>query len=72
MDYFRLKNIQLGYTLPRKITTKFWVQNLRVYFSADNLLTLTSYEGLDPEKPANSGDLYPTTRTYTLGINISF
>ena len=72
MDYFRLKNIQLGYTVPRKITTKFWVQDLRVYFSADNLVTLTKYEGLDPEKPAKSGDLYPTTKTYTVGINVSF
>lgn len=72
MDYFRLKNIQLGYTVPRNVTTKFWVQNLRVYFSADNLLTLTKYEGLDPEKAANSGDLYPTTRTYTVGVNLSF
>jgi len=72
MDYLRLKNIQLGYTVPRKITTKFWVQDLRVYFSADNLVTLTSYEGLDPEKPANSGDLYPTTKTYTVGLNLSF
>lgn len=72
MDYFRLKNIQIGYTIPRKITSKIKVQALRVYFSADNLVTLTSYEGLDPEKPANSGDLYPTTRTYTAGINFSF
>lgn len=72
MDYFRLKNIQLGYTVPERLTRKFWVQNLRVYFSADNLLTITNYEGLDPEKPANSGDLYPTTKTYTVGINVSF
>lgn len=72
MDYFRMKNIQLGYTVPRAITTKFFVQNLRVYFSADNLLTITKYEGLDPEKSANSGDLYPTTRTYTVGLNLSF
>ena len=72
MDYFRLKNIQIGYTVPKKITTKFFVQNLRVYFSADNVVTLTKYEGLDPEKPAGSGDLYPTTRTYTVGLNLSF
>ena len=72
MDYFRLKNIQIGYTFPRKWTTKFACSALRVYFSADNLWTITKYEGLDPEKPANSGDLYPTTRTYTLGINITF
>ena len=72
MDYFRLKNIQIGYTFPIKWTKKFACTNLRVYFSADNLLTITKYEGLDPEKPANSGDLYPTTRTFTCGLNISF
>lgn len=72
MDYIRLKNIQLGYTVPKSLTTRFYVQDLRVYFSADNLLTITGYEGLDPEKAANSGDLYPTTKTYTVGINVSF
>lgn len=72
MDYFRMKNIQLGYTLPKGLTQKFYVENLRVYFSAENLLTITGYEGLDPEKPAGSGDLYPTTKTYTVGLNLSF
>ncbi len=72
MDYFRLKNIQIGYTLPRKWTLKCACQSFRVYFSADNLCTITKYEGLDPEKPAGSGDLYPTTRTYTVGVNITF
>jgi len=72
MSYFRLKNIQLGYTLPQLWTKKVYMQNVRFYFSADNLLTITGYEGLDPEKPANSGDLYPTTKTYTLGVNITF
>lgn len=72
MDYFRLKNIQIGYTFPLKWTKKFACQNLRVYFSADNLATITKYEGLDPEKPAGSGDLYPTARSFTFGINVSF
>lgn len=72
MDYFRMKNIQLGYTIPRHLTRKFYVENLRVYFSAENLLTITGYEGLDPEKPAGTGDLYPTTKTYTVGLNLSF
>ena len=65
-----MKNIQLGYTLPKGLTQKFYVENLRVYFSAENLLTITGYEGLDPEKPAGSGDLYPTTKTYTVGLNL--
>lgn len=71
MDYFRLKNIQIGYTIPANFTRKFWVNSLRVYFSADNLLTITKYEGLDPEKGAGSGDLYPLTRTFTVGLTIS-
>lgn len=72
MDYFRMKNIQLGYTIPEAVSRKFFVSALRVYFSAENLLTITGYEGLDPEKPANSGDLYPTTKTYTVGLNLTF
>lgn len=72
MSYIRLKNIQVGYTVPSKWTRKAYINSLRVYFSADNLLTLTSYEGLDPEKSAGSGDLYPTTRTYTIGVNVTF
>lgn len=72
MDYLRLKNIQLGYTFPDKWIRKIKMTQLRVYFSADNLWTITKYEGLDPEKPANSSDLYPTTRTFTLGLNITF
>ena len=58
--------------MPQLWTKKVYMQNVRFYFSADNLLTITGYEGLDPEKPANSGDLYPTTKTYTLGVNITF
>ena len=72
MSYFRMKNIQIGYTIPAKWTRKAYVSNARIYFSADNLWTITGYEGLDPEKPANSGDLYPTTKTYTIGINLTF
>lgn len=68
--YFRCKNIQLGYTIPRKITRKFYVENLKIYTSIDNLFTLTNFPGLDPEVGANVG--YPTVRQYSVGINISF
>lgn len=68
--YFRCKNIQLGYTVPKKITRKFFVENLKVYTSIDNLFTLTSFPGLDPEVGANVG--YPAVRQYSIGINVSF
>lgn len=72
MSYFRMKNIQIGYTIPAKWSKLAYVKTARFYFSADNLLTITGYEGLDPEKPAGTGDLYPTTKTYTVGVNITF
>lgn len=69
-SYFRCKNIQLGYTIPRKITRKFCVENLKVYASFDNLFTLTKFPGFDPEVGANVG--YPMTRQYSLGLNLTF
>lgn len=68
--YFRCKNIQLGYTIPHKITNKFWVENLKIYASIDNLFTLTKFPGFDPEVGSNVG--YPMTRQYSLGINLTF
>ncbi len=77
-SYFRLKNVQIGYTVPVK---KKYVSNLRVYFSIDNALTFTKYKGFDPEigdyynNPLYSGiDIanYPTARTYMFGIQLSF
>lgn len=72
LTYFRMKNIMLGYTLPSQLTRRFYVENLRFYFSGENLFTITGYEGLDPEKSPSSGDIYPTTRTYTIGVNVTF
>lgn len=68
--YFRCKNIQLGYTVPRKITKKFFVENLKIYTSIDNLFTITDFPGLDPEIGATVG--YPSVRQYSIGVNISF
>lgn len=68
--YFRCKNIQLGYTIPRDVTRKFFVENLKVYTSIDNLFTITDFPGLDPEVGANVG--YPSVRQYSIGLNISF
>ena len=68
--YFRCKNIQLGYTVPRHITKKFFVENLKIYTSIDNLFTVTKFPGLDPEVGATVG--YPAVRQYSVGLNVSF
>lgn len=68
INFFRLQNITLGYTLPsNKIKL---LSKLRVYVSFDNLFVLTDYSGIDPETDGNFG--YPNQRTFTLGTNITF
>ena len=69
-DYLKLKNVQLGYTLPEKITRKFFVQQLRFFVSGENLLTITGFPGLDPEIGATVG--YPLMRQVTFGAQITF
>lgn len=68
--YFRCKNIQLGYTIPRKVTKRFFVENLKIYGSIENLFTITKFPGLDPEIGATVG--YPAIRQYSVGLNVSF
>lgn len=78
-SYLRLKNLQLGFTLPETWLKKLYVSELRIYASASNLLTFTKYSGMDPEisqeDPLMSGldkSSYPQARTYLLGINLHF
>ncbi|HEY8969010.1 MAG TPA: SusC/RagA family TonB-linked outer membrane protein, partial [Puia sp.] len=59
MTYLRLKNLQVGYTFPKPLFRKLGVSNFRVAGSAENLVTLTSYPGLDPEKAGNNNNIYP-------------
>ena len=81
-SYLRLKNIQLGYTFP--IKSKY-ISSLRAFGSATNLFTFTGYSGLDPEMTVSSnstgeGDMangidwgtYPVSKSFTLGVNITF
>ncbi len=68
--YLRCKNIQLGYTVPSDISRRFFVENLKIYGSIDNLFTITKFPGLDPEIGATVG--YPAIRQYSVGINVSF
>ena len=71
--YFRLKNMQIGYTLPRTVTEKFRCSRLRFYVTASNLFTLTKYTGYDPEVGGgvDYGN-YPQSRTFTFGLNANF
>lgn len=76
--YFRLKNIQLGYTFPKHWTRKIFISNLRIYVSGENVLTFTKYTGFDPEIASGGTSLgidrgvYPQTKVYTAGINLTF
>lgn len=72
-SFVKVRNIQLGYTLPTYITQKFGSSGLRVYVSLDNPLTFSGYrKGWDPENTSNNGQYYPTMSTYTLGLTLKF
>jgi hypothetical protein len=82
--YFRMKNIQLIYNLPKAFLSKIGVQTARVYLQTQNLFTITKYQGMDPEINLRSytagndrqigvdGGAYPTAKQYVVGVNLSF
>lgn len=72
-SYLRLKNVQIGYTIPRNVIRKAGLQGCRVYLSGSNLLTFTNYTGYDPEVGGgvDYGN-YPQSRTFMLGTTINF
>jgi TonB-linked SusC/RagA family outer membrane protein len=86
-SYLRLKNLQLGYTLPKRVTERMHIKGLRVYLTSQNLLTITNYTGLDPEMHVSNnvrvekypGDVaagidwgtYPSAKSYILGVNLN-
>ena len=67
-EYFRIKNVDVGYTLPYKIIKKLKISGLRVFMNGQNLFTETAYERLDPEVYGNAS--YPIQRTINAGVNI--
>jgi TonB-linked SusC/RagA family outer membrane protein len=77
-SYVRFRNVTLGYTLPKSVTNYLKIKNLRMYVTAENLLTLTSYKGYDPEIGGGvfsngiDNGIYPQARTVLGGINITF
>lgn len=73
-SYLRIKNITLGYTFPQKWMDKICFTSARIFFSCENVLTLTNYSGFDPEVGINGIDwnIYPISRTFSLGLNFNF
>lgn len=78
-SFFKIKQIQLGYTFPKNLTSKVKISNLRLYGSLDNFFTFTKYPGFDPEAAANSTSgmgvdkgSYPSSKKVVFGVNIEF
>jgi hypothetical protein len=69
-DYIKLRNLTFGYTVPSHITKQVYAQNIRVYFSGENLWTITGFSGMDPEMRTGMG--YTTLRQYAFGVNVTF
>lgn len=70
-SYLRLKNVEIGYTLPKSLTSRINIQNVRVYLMGTNLLTFSDFKLWDPELGSSNGQKYPLSRTFTLGMTIS-
>jgi hypothetical protein len=87
-SYARLKNVQIGYTIPKKIAGKLHIKGLRVYLTGTNLVTITKYKGLDPEMHISNNvnvekypsdvaagidwGTYPAAKSYIIGANLNF
>ena len=78
-SYFKIKQIQLGYTLPKNLLSKVGISHTRVYASLDDFFTFSKYPGFDPEAATNSTSGmgidkggYPTSKKVVLGLNIEF
>ncbi len=80
-SYLRMKNLTVGYTLPKSLLDRWQVKNVRIYGQISNLFTITEYSGLDPEG-SSTGDndlsqgvnqnAYPNPRSFNLGVNLKF
>ncbi|MEP7256961.1 MAG: TonB-dependent receptor [Flavitalea sp.] len=80
-SYLRLKNVNLTYNIPRSVYGKWGIANVKIYFSGMNLVTISNYSGFDPEVSSFGGSdarigvdfsNYPTAKTYTFGLDVSF
>ena len=78
-SFLRLQTLTIGYTLPKSLSKKIYLNKVRAYVSASNLFILTKYSGYDPEVDVQSGltpsmdyNRYPRARTFSFGLNVTF
>lgn len=71
-DYIRLKNVELGYTIPSSLTKKIGISNFRVYANGLNLLTFAKENIYDPESTSSDGHYYPQARVINMGVSVKF
>ena len=72
MSFMRLKNAELGYTLPKKVTQRMGLSTTRVYIQGVNLLTFSKFKLWDPELATANGSAYPNIKSYSIGLNLNF
>ena len=72
MSFMRLKNAEIGYTIPKKAAKRIGLSTVRFYVQGTNLLTFSKFKLWDPELDASYGNVYPTVRTVTMGLNLNF
>ena len=69
--YIRLKNVDIGYTLPKAFVNSLHLNNVRVYITGQNLLTWSKFDTWDPETTDPRGEQYPLTKAVTLGLTVN-
>ena len=70
--FLRLKNFEIGYTIPKSILEKTFIKSTRIYVSGSNLLTFSKFKLWDPETGSSDGGIYPPLRVFTIGLNAKF
>lgn len=70
-SYMRLKTLEVGYTIPKRLTNRIHLDNVRIYFLGTNLLTFSGFKLWDPELGSSNGQAYPLSRSYTLGLTVN-
>ncbi|MDE6423418.1 MAG: SusC/RagA family protein, partial [Muribaculaceae bacterium] len=71
-SYVRLKNLEIGYSLPKDFLSHLRIENARVFIQGTNLLTFSDFKLWDPEMGSANGEAYPLTRAFTAGLTVSF
>ena len=72
MSFLRMKNAELGYTFPKKWTSRIGLSTTRIYLTGANLLTFSRFKLWDPELESSYGNVYPLTKNVSIGLNLNF